>query len=448
MSSLDKARSTKIVSINFTLLFPGFQFSSIVGRELFQKFPVFRQSILEMDEVFERVTGQSIIRDYGLFDASSAPSLPEIWPIALVLPSVAIFQIALFDLLVSLGMRPDAVVGHSAGETAVLYTSGAAPKAMAVELAIIRGKSFTSIEQLGGTMAAVSCTPEVMEEMLVQYRKEHPEALVELACYNSPSAVAIAGEEEAVEAIVALADGRGFFARKIRTKVPFHSSMMEKAKAEYTAALEDLFSRYPGPHVPKVATFSTLTGTLYERGFDAEYFWSNTRAPVQFTQTMDSIRASHPNATFVEFAPHPVLSSYVVSMASETSTVLHSIQRPKRGAPSTEHVDILRLLGKVTVAGHNCVDFTVLNGRTCSDFKLTLPAYPFVKKKYPLYPDTPGVQKQMEVPRGPLNHGYLRMNKDTHPTLAEHVIRGEPIMPAAGYLEMVSYLCSLLSDKM
>ncbi|KAF8898071.1 hypothetical protein CPB84DRAFT_1748077 [Gymnopilus junonius] len=407
-----------------------------MGRELFEKFPVFRESIVEMDDVFRRVTGQSIISDYGLFDESSAPGLPEIWPIALVLPSVAIFQIALFDLLVSLGMKPDAIVGHSAGETAVLYASGAASKAMAVELAIIRGQSFTAIEKLGGTMAAVSCTPEVMDEILVQYRREHEDALVELACFNSPSAVAIAGEEVAVDAIVALADGRGFFARKIRTKVPFHSSMMEKAKAEYTAALDDLFRRYPGPHVPKVATYSTLTGELYEGSFDADYFWSNTRSPVRFTQTMEVIRAAHPSSTFVEFAPHPVLSSYVVSMASETSTVLHSVLRPKRGGRSTEHLDILRLCGKVTVAGHNCVDFVALNGRTCSDFKLALPAYPFVKKRYPLYPDTAGVQKQMEATRGPLNHAYLRMNKDSHPTLAEHIIRGEPIMPAAGFLEM------------
>ncbi|KAF9795782.1 hypothetical protein IEO21_11072 [Rhodonia placenta] len=42
----------------------------------------------------------------------------------------------------------------------------------------------------------------------------------------------------------------------------------------------------------------------------------------------------------------------------------------------------------------------------------------------------------MEPHLGPLNHRYLRINKDTHPVLAEHVIRGEPIMPAAGFIEM------------
>ncbi|KAJ3513618.1 hypothetical protein NLJ89_g2846 [Agrocybe chaxingu] len=407
-----------------------------MGRELFEAFPAFRDSVLEMDEVFIKSTGKSIIHDYGLFGASAATPLPEIWPIALVLPSIAIFQIALFDLLTSLGVKADAIVGHSAGETAMLYTSGAAPKAMAVELAIIRGRSFTPVEELGGTMAAISCSPEEWAELLKEYREEDQEAIVELACFNAPSAVAIAGEETAIDKIVSMAEARKKFARKIRTRVPFHSSMMNAAKEEYTAALKDLFERYPGPHRPTTSVYSTCTGQLFEGSFEAEYYWDNTVSPVRFTEAMAAIRQALPNASFVEIAPHPVLSSYVVSMVSEGSTVLHSARRPKRGAPPTEYVDVLHLLGKLTSAGHNFVDFTALNGRKCSEFKHSLPAYPFSKKKYPLYPDTPGTLKQMEVPRGPLNYTHLRVNKESHPVLAEHIIRGEPIMPAAGFLEM------------
>lgn len=408
-----------------------------MGRELFETFPVFRESILEMDEVFKSVTGSSIITDYGLFHGTGVLSLPDVWPIRLVLPSIAIFQIALFDLLTSLGVKPDAIVGHSAGETAMLYASGAAPKAMAVELAIIRGRSFTPIEQLGGTMAAVSCNAEDMQKAIDEYRVDNNQGTVDIACFNAPSAVAIAGDEIVIDAIVKKFDERRIFARKIRTKVPFHSSMMEWVKDGYVGALEDLFKRYPGDHHPQVPVFSTCTGKLFEGTFDADYFWANTRSPVRFTGAMDSIKAAHASSTFVEFSPHPVLASYVTSMASESSTVFHSVQRPKKGAASTEYVDILHLLGKIMTAGHNNVDFTALNHRKCSQFTIPLPAYPFVKKTYPLYPDTPAMAKQLMSPRGPLNHPFLRMNKETHPTLAEHVIRGEPIMPAAGFLEMV-----------
>ncbi|PPQ73012.1 hypothetical protein CVT24_001401 [Panaeolus cyanescens] len=407
-----------------------------MGRELFEAFPVFRQSVLEMDEVFKSATGVSIIEDYGLFHGQGTLKLPDVWPIRLVLPSIAIFQIALFDLLASLGVKPHVIVGHSAGETAMLYASGAAPKAMAVELAIIRGRCFTPIEQLGGTMAAVSCNAEEMQKMIDEYRLTMSQGTVDIACFNAPSAVAIAGDEIVIDALVEKAESRRIFARKIRTKVPFHSSMMEWAKDSYMDALEDLFKRYPGDHTPHIPVFSTCTGKLFEGAFDAQYFWTNTRSPVRFTEAMDSIKAAHPSSTFVEFSPHPVLASYVSSMASESSTVLHSVQRPKKGAASTEYVDLLHLLGKITSAGHNDVDFTALNHRKCAQFNIPLPAYPFVKKTYPLYPDTPAMAKQLMTPNGPLNHPFLRMNKETHPTLAEHVIRGEPIMPAAGFLEM------------
>lgn len=40
------------------------------------------------------------------------------------------------------------------------------------------------------------------------------------------------------------------------------------------------------------------------------------------------------------------------------------------------------------------------------------------------------------MPRGPLCHPRLRLNKATAPLLAEHVIRGEPVVPASAFLEM------------
>ncbi|OCH84204.1 putative polyketide synthase [Obba rivulosa] len=406
-----------------------------MGRELFETFPAFRDSVREMDDVFKKVTGKSIINDWGLFNGNASTTLPDTWPISLILPSIAVFQIALFDLLVHLGIKPDIVLGHSAGETAVLYASGAAPKAMAVELAILRGAAFSMMETQGGTMAALSCSADEATQLLDEVRAQRPDDVVEIACYNAPSAVAIAGHEGAIDQVVGLAQARGVFARKIRTRVPIHSSMMEACREEYCAALHDLFARYPGPLTPKVPTYSTFTGERFSGPYDADYFWQNTRHEVRFTCAMEAIGFSR-TLTFVEITPHPVLSSYVSSMAHESSTVLATVRRPKPGKGSSEYRDMLEFCGKLAISGHNCLDFTVLNGRACHDAKASIPSYPFLKKQFPLYPDTAGFTKQMRSHLGPLNHQYLRMNKETHPSLGEHIIRGEPIMPAAGFMEM------------
>ncbi|KAJ7157757.1 putative polyketide synthase [Mycena filopes] len=404
-----------------------------MGQELFAKFPVFRNSILEMDAVFERKTGKSMITDYGLFDATSSATFefPTVWPISLTLPAIAMFQMALFDLLVSLGVRPDIVLGHSAGETALLYASGAGPQALALELAIIRGGIFATVETLGGTMAALSCGVEEVERLLSQHRSISPgsEFVVEVACLNSPTAVALSGHEQSIDEVLAMAQEEGILGRKIRTRVPIHSSMMEVCKDRYRKEVQELFARYPGPHLPQISTYSTLTGYSFDGPLDAEYFWMNTRGQVLFAPVIQSLVAS---ATFVEIAPHPVLSSYLSDMAPESSTVLSVVRRAKAGTPNREHHDILQLLGRLTAAGHNCVDFTLLNSATASELKLVFRAYPFLKKQFPLFPET----REPTFHHGPINRSHLRLNRDTHPTLSEHVIRGEPIWPAAGFLEM------------
>ncbi|KAF8166302.1 acyl transferase domain-containing protein [Mycena galopus ATCC 62051] len=402
-----------------------------MGRELFTTFPAFRESILGMDNVFQHKTGTSMIHDYGLFGAeSSAFQFSSVWPISLTLPAIAMFQIALFDLLAHLGIHPDVVLGHSAGETAVLYASGAASKEMALELAIIRGQIFSTLETSGGTMAALSCSAKEAEDLLARYNSTAKEGIVEVACFNSPSAVAISGLERSIDNVLDLAQQDGLFGRKIRTRVPIHSSMMDACRDVYRAEVQDIFDRYTGDHMPKTSTYSTLTGSRFLGPFDAEYFWLNTRSQVLFAPTILNLGES----TFIEIAPHPVLSSYLSEMATETSAVLSTVRRPKRGTSlSGEYYDLVEFLGKLTAAGHNCVDFTLLNSAACAETKILFPAYPFLKKRLPVSSGTP---RDSNRHHGPINHSNMKVNRDIHPTLAEHIIRGEPIWPAAGFLEM------------
>ena len=45
--------------------------------------------------------------------------------------------------------------------------------------------------------------------------------------------------------------------------------------------------------------------------------------------------------------------------------------------------------------------------------------------------------KQKRSRKGPLNHDYMAINAQTHPDLAQHVVKGEPILPATAFFEMV-----------
>ncbi|EEB99772.1 hypothetical protein MPER_00465, partial [Moniliophthora perniciosa FA553] len=108
--------------------------------------------------------------------------------------SITFFQIALFDLLVYLGLKPDAIVGHSIGETAVLYASGAMPREMVVKIAIARGEALRLVDNIGGAMVAVSgCDLQTVLDHAetITALSDNPKAVVSDSLYvaarNSPT---------------------------------------------------------------------------------------------------------------------------------------------------------------------------------------------------------------------------------------------------------------------
>lgn len=351
-----------------------------VGRELFRTSAVFRKSILELDAIYKSVLGQSLIELTGIFDgARPSDPLGEIWPIAITLVSLTMLQIALFDTLAALGIKPDVVVGHSAGETPVLYASGAGSRALAMELAIARGKAMSLLETEKGTMAAVSCSPERTAEIVEGVLSELGPGTLEVGCYNAPGAVTLSGHENYVERAVKAASDAGIFARRLRTRIPVHSAMMEHCEEEYKRLVEDVFSRYRVSPTT-VETWSTKTGALQESLYDAEYYWDSTRGPVRFTEAVQGIAQKHPHAIYVELGPHPVLTSYVSAITEQkTAAVVCPLRRPRSSERQpVETGALLEAIGKLVVAGYTRVEFDALFGTAPAPVDV-LPAYPFAR---------------------------------------------------------------------
>lgn len=394
-----------------------------------------------MDEVYQQATGESLITNNGLFGGNTGKGIPAVWPISLILPSIAVIQVALVDMLTSLGIVPDAIVGHSAGETAMLYASGAASKAMVVEIAVARGKALSIAERVEGTMAALSCGAKDAQLIVDAATGGSPEGKLEIACYNAHDAVTLAGLTSFVEKAVEIARERGFFATKLRTRVAIHSSIMDVCRMEYERLVSEVFTKYSEPHTAKVKMYSTLTGSEWTEEFTADYYWQTTRNPVQFTQAMTAILEATPNATFLELSPHPVLSSYMSALGAQEGSVVCPMRRAKDSNVYHEQATLLDCIGRLIARGHSSVDFSILNGtergdNTTSD--VSYPSYPFVRKHVAYFPDSSHFPiRQLQSRNGPLNGRCLKVNSLTHPDLAQHVIRGEPIMPAAGFLEMV-----------
>jgi acyl transferase domain-containing protein len=201
--------------------------------------------------------------------------------------------------------------------------------------------------------------------------------------------------------------------------------------------MADVFERYPGQHLPQVSTYSTVTGEDFDGPFTAEYFWDNVREHVRFTDVVSAVLENYPSATFLELSSHPVLSASILAIGAELNSVMCPMSRHSKDGKTNELSAFYSTLGKLAMSGHNSINFNALNGCLgLADSSVRLPPYPFRRKHCPWHADTPQFHRLLQPTNGPLNHPRLRVNSETHPIFADHVVKGQIIMPATGFIEM------------
>lgn len=103
---------------------------------------------------------------------------------------------ALVDLLTSYNVTPGAVVGHSSGEIAAAYASGAITANEGIAIAYYRGKVMLSVDSTKkpGGMAAVGLGRKEVEPYL--------SSGVLIGCENSPESTTLTGDKDALEGVM------------------------------------------------------------------------------------------------------------------------------------------------------------------------------------------------------------------------------------------------------
>ncbi|EPQ50300.1 polyketide synthase [Gloeophyllum trabeum ATCC 11539] len=421
------------------------------GRLLFQTYSVFRESILACDDVHQEYTGRSFLEDTGLFINGKSSELEKslVWPALTISVAITFFQVAMTDLLTSLNILPKAVVGHSIGETAVLYASGAMPKSVVVKVAIARGKALLLVDNIGGAMVAISGTDnnslqDYVEAVSALAQDQGKDAKhLYLATFNSPTDIGVSGSDALVDMLANYINtwADGATARKLRVSTAVHSPFVDICEKSYRAELKSIFSKHKGPFVPKVPTMSTVTGEFVDGEYTIDYLWKNLRQAVLFSTAIPKlIERFGENTVFLEVSPHPVLSSYIEQMGA-SSAFACSIRPPSArqiasGAKNTNELQaFLQAVGRLLVSGVNSINFSVLNG--CPSETITGPAYPFQWKHTPVAPRLPSYLSCLLPPTRLLNSSRLRVSpKLPEEWMGDHIVDETNLVPASAYIEM------------
>ncbi|KAF8800322.1 hypothetical protein BYT27DRAFT_6834852 [Phlegmacium glaucopus] len=413
-----------------------------MGRELCAAYPVFLSAVKDCDEILVGTYGkESFLERTGLFVPGEQAKLPEkdVWPIEEVVYSIVFMQLALVDLIKSLGIEYTYTLGHSIGEIAMGYASGHYSKKTAVGIAAARATAMATVSGNGSMIALGACyhrAKYMIKHILADAQAEEG---LWIAAINSPKDVTVAGDDKLIDMLVSLAQERGTFVVKLKVTCAFHTPLMDPCEQEFRKLVKLAFA--DGMGKPVVRTMSTVYAGWLQREMDEEYCWDNIRQPVLFGKPVDDIvkERGPEGVVFLEISPHPVLQAYINSCGGKAFSLVRR-PNPKVPAKNTgEHQQLLEGIGSLLSAGFKGINFAKLcatpDGR--QDFiQCELPEFPYNRSK--CWSESAADRSmRLQSKRRPLASTMFRLNCDTHPDLAGHVIFERPIFPASGYVESI-----------
>jgi acyl transferase domain-containing protein len=371
-----------------------------MGAQLFEAEPVFREMVLRCDELFLPLGGWSILAEMQSEEADSRIQDTEV---SMVMNFV--LQVALDALWRSWGVRPDAIVGHSAGEVAAFTCAGVYSLEEAIRLLYHRARLLSSLDGRG-SMAFAAVPQAILNGFLSQ-----TDGKVGIAAVNSPSSVTLTGEEAALDRLVEQLQARKYFCKKLRVNVPFHSRTMEEIRDELLECFRDLRAQAPVDRL-----ISTVTGEPVHAAPDASYWWRNARETVQFSAAIRHL-VQERHTVFLEIGPHPVLSASILECLMETP----GLSVPSLRRHENEADQMMQSLAQLYVRGID-PDWEALypDGKW-----LPLPRYPWQRQSYWI--------EQAFI-------RDIRLGRRAHPLLGYAVPGATPIWEGEVNLNALSYL--------
>lgn len=164
-------------------------------------------------------------------------------------PAILTMSTACWMVLRERGITPAAVAGHSLGEYSALVAAGAISFADALRLVHKRGMFMQESAPAGGMAAILGLAPDLVRQACTEASES---GTVEVANYNCPGQIVIAGEKGALEKAMELCRGLGAKrALPLQVSGPFHSSLMTEAGKKLAAELDKI--NFSQPSCPLVA---------------------------------------------------------------------------------------------------------------------------------------------------------------------------------------------------
>ncbi len=302
------------------LLFPGEggQYLNML-RDLYPHFPEVRTHFEQCDRLSVQGGRSEPISRAILLPESATPeehqrAERELWRLDNAIAAILIADWSIYQLLLNLGLRPDAIASHSAGEFSALTAAGCFEH---------NDTLIAELFALGRVLRQQEDDGEMPEYILLAASADHstvaailldpgvdtfrsPDA-VRVAMSNCPHQTILAGLPAAMSAVEKELSARGIVCERLPFSRPYHTPLFEPFLGPVAKMYEKL-----GVRPPQTPIYSCITGQLFPsdpeaiRRLSIEH-WAR---PVEFVRMIETMYADGVRL-FVECGPRGNLTSFV-----------------------------------------------------------------------------------------------------------------------------------------
>jgi len=315
MSTKRADRPTKVVFI-FTgqgSVYPG------MGNQLFQTSARFKRSILSYQEICDSLGLPEVIDMIVNSNAEVGSKSITQTQLALVF-----LELAITDLWISWGVRPNLLMGHSLGEYSALCVSGVLSVSDTLYLVAKRAALMQErCQDNSHAMLAIRASSRTSEDAISIL------GLVssQVSCLNSQSDTVVSGPIKELESLQENLKTRKITATFLKVPYGFHSAQMDPILGDYEAVARGI--PFAKPRIPIASTLFALI--VNDRGtFSPKYLARQAREPVRFLETLRTLRSEaniDEQTLWVETGPNQACLGFVHSVLEPLSTkVLPSIK--------------------------------------------------------------------------------------------------------------------------
>lgn len=396
-----------------------------MGKELYELQPEFRGALDECAEILKKYLDKPLLsvmfgEDKALLDQTKYTQ-----------PALFALEYSLAQMWMSWGIEPYAVMGHSVGEYAAACVAGVFSLEDGLRLIAKRAELMSALPGEGG-MASVSATEGDVQKLIAPYQKR-----VAIAAINGPRTVTVSGYKDELEKLFKDLEAKSITYKKLVVSHAFHSPQMDGMLDAFEKVASELKFKSPKLCVISNLTGARVTGDEMSKG---SYWRNHVREAVRFQAGVEKLTQEGVQH-FLEIGPGTTLVGMAQMGMPDASQYSWSFSlRKGRG----DYEQVLGAVAELYSAGAKIRWDAFYKSHECR--KVTLPNYPFQRKKYWLKSVEIRVKETVKHPilgtrreQGEGTGEFVfesQIDLKKHSFFSDHPIYGQVIVPGMTHIEL------------